>query len=181
MHLSNKFVSLSVAGAIALAFLAAIPSAVSEISAVEQRQASANIALQEWKAAYQALLPVNAVWNKTFTDVSRTRDLVELYRAFRIEEHGFTTDVDTVVQTTSESILVNGEPVGLRRLCIANGMNTLELRASSMRTMRTGLRELAQRSDIEIGDLTLVFDDETSTPVLKVHNLCLRVRQPEAV
>src|SRR5690554_4378524 len=82
MHLSNKLVSLSVAGAIALAFLAAIPSAVSEISAVEQRQASANIALQEWKAAYQALLPVNAVWKETFTDVARTRDLVELYRAF---------------------------------------------------------------------------------------------------
>lgn len=181
MHLSNKIVSLGVAGAIALAFLAAIPAAVSEISAIEERQARANIALQEWKAAYQALLPVNNVWNQTFTDVARTRDLVELYRAFRIEDHGFATNVDTVIQTTSEPILVNGEAVGLRRLCIANAGSTMELRASNMRTLRSGLRELAQRNDIEIGDMALKFDDETATPVLQVHDLCLRVRQPEAV
>ena len=112
--LTKKMISLIVGISFASAFIASIPSAVNNINVIKDRQLSANQRLAEWKAAYQALQPVNAVWERTFTSSDNTNDLVELYRGFDLERYGLMVNADTISQTGSDVISVQGVDVGLQ-------------------------------------------------------------------
>tara|TARA_R110001592_G_scaffold33503_20_gene116030 strand:+ start:3445 stop:3975 length:531 start_codon:yes stop_codon:yes gene_type:complete len=174
--LSNRIVALAVGVAMCLTFVAATPKAVSNIDNVLERQIASNQRLQEWKAAYQALLPVNSKWETTFTSSEETSDLVELYRAFRLERHGLRVNADTIVQTGSYPVDVEGIQVGLQKLCIGNNQKTLKMSARNISTLRQGIRAVAKRNDITMGSVSIGFDRESTQPFAEISDFCLKVR-----
>lgn len=174
--LSNRVVTLLVGCAVGIAFVSAIPSAVSAIDQVKDRQISANQRLQEWKAAYQALLPVNAKWEKTFTSSSDTTDMVELFRAFRLDSHGLTANADEIIQLGTYPVDVEGVQVGLQSLCIGSSQRGLKVTAPNVRILRNGVRAVASRPDISIGSVSIGFDKTSLQPYAEVTDFCLKVR-----
>lgn len=174
--LSNRIIALAIGSAICLSFVASTPKAVSYISQVTDRQIASNQRLQEWKAAYQALLPVNRNWEATFTSTKDTTDLVELFRGFRLEQHGLRVNADSVVQTGAYPVDVEGVQVGLQKLCIGSNQSHLKMYASNISSLRQGIRAVAQRNDITMGAVSIGFDRETSQPFAEVTDFCLKVR-----
>lgn len=174
--LAKKHISLAIGVAIGLAFIAQVPSVVKNIGYVTERQITANNRLSEWKAAYEALMPVNEQWDSTFTSSVHTNDLVQLYRAFRLERHNLVVDADTIMQTGAYSVDVQGVSVGLQRLCIGNTQQSLVLTAAGMAQLRGGLRAVSNRQDIDIGSIRIGFDQDTRQPYAEVKDFCLRVR-----
>ncbi|KKN80589.1 hypothetical protein LCGC14_0328080 [marine sediment metagenome] len=174
--LTKKMISLIVGISFASAFIASIPSAVNNINIIKDRQLSANQRLAEWKAAYQALQPVNAVWERTFTSADNTNDLVELYRGFDLERYGLMVNADTISQTGSEVIRVQGIDVGLQKLCIGNQGNFLTVKANNIGQLRQGLRSVSERKDISIGSVAIGFDKDSRKPFAEVNDFCLKVR-----
>lgn len=174
--IANKHITLIMGGLLGAVCLIKTPDAWEKLSDVHQRQVIANERLVEWKAAYQALLPVNARWDKTYPSGDDVQDLVSLYRLVDLERHGLTANVDLVRQNLAEAVNVNGLAVGLQRLCISNGPEYLEVTAPNIRALRVGLASLAARKDIDLGSIQVSFDEESGQPLARVTQLCLKVR-----
>lgn len=174
--LSNKNISLVVGVALAGVFLALTPKSWTAIGAIKDRQVTANVRLAEWKDAYHALLPVNARWAKTYPDGRKAKDIVSLYRLIDLKRHNLIAEMDKITQLASSDVLVNGVPVGLQRLCVGSEGAVMRLDANSIKELRSGLRDLSERHDIDMGELTFSFDATTSKPTARVAGLCLKVR-----
>lgn len=174
--LSNKTISMIVGIAFAVVFILLTPKSWSNLSDVHSRQVSANLKLIEWKEAYQALLPVNERWNKAFPDGHAAKDIVSLYRLIDLHQHGLLADVDKVAQSESSEVLINGYQVGLQRLCVSTEGNVMKIGADSIKELRSGLRGLAGRHDIDMGEMIFSLDSQTSKPLIEISGLCLKVR-----
>lgn len=147
-----------------------------ELSAIEARQTAANERLSDWKSQYEPLIPVNDRWKKEFVSEGQAKDLLRLYKLANIEQHGLSADVDLVKQSLSIPVLVNGMEVGLTKLCLATEGSSLVVRAPSIKSLRLGLHQLSQRSDISLGSLSLSFDDETGLGTASINPFCVLVR-----
>lgn len=174
--LSKKVISLVIGSSLALAFASSAPSAMKSLNEVKARQIAANQRLADWKAAYQALQPVNGLWASIYTPAESTNDLVELHRAFKLEQHGLSVNADTIHQTGSSPVEVQGFPVGLERLCISNGGTALTVSARNVSQLRQGLRAVSGRKDIEFGSVSIKFDNIARQPVADISDFCLKVR-----
>jgi len=174
--LANKSISMVVGAAVAVVFVFLAPKSWNALSEIQNRQISANLKLVEWKEAYHALLPVNERWNKAFPDGREAKDIVSLYRLIDLERHKLLADVDKVVQSQSSEVLVNDVQVGLQRLCVGSEGNVMKVSAGSIKELREGLRGLAGRHDIDMGEMIFNFDEETSKPLISISGLCLKVR-----
>jgi|GEM_PF-1369212 len=175
--LTNKVLSIGLGAAFAAAFLLSLPKTVEAMSGLKNRQITANHALEEWREAYQALLPVNTVWENTFVSASQIADLVHLYRAFRFDQYGLFVDPDTTMQTSTESVSVNGVEVGVRKLCVGSaGAQVLAVHAPSVGELRVGIKALSERNDISLGQMTMQFDAQTGRPIVNISDACLVVR-----
>lgn len=174
--ISNKKISLGAAFAFAAVVLTSIPNIWASIGKTITRQAAANERLIEWKSDYQALLPVNEVWNSSFVSPNKVRDLLLLYRVADIEQHGLHADVDSIQQTGVEPLLVEGMRVGLQKLCMASKGGSLEVTAASMSALRKGLHSLAERKDVDLGTVEIGFSNADGTPMAKIKPFCVRVR-----
>lgn len=173
--LTNKRVALIVGALISLVFLAQTPAMWQMLSRLQAKQVDASVRFENWKHAYEALLPVNKRWVETYPQ--GVSDLVELYQRVNLERHGLSTDVDRVLQTGSSTVEIQGFDVGLTRLCIGtSSTGGVRLSSPSATTLRQGIESLAARKDIELGSLTFGFDRESDTPYVDVTGLCLRVR-----
>ncbi|MBC7198376.1 MAG: hypothetical protein H5U32_03905 [Pseudomonas balearica] len=172
--LSNKQVSLGVGGAIALAFLFNVPSAWKAVSGVKDKQVASNEQLVEWKASYEALLPINDRFRATYPSGNDAKDLVALYRLVAPEKHGLYADVDLIRQISASPVEVNGMPVGLQRLCVGNDADYLSLSAASIGDLRRGLKAMSERRDIDMGSLEIAIKDDKA--VARVKGMCLKVR-----
>lgn len=172
--LNNKAISLLVAIALAAVFVLSAPDGWRTFSQLADRQESANNALMQWKASYEALLPVNDAFAKTYPSGDDAKDLVSLYRLANLERHGLKGDIDLVRQTEVSAVTVNDVPVGLQRLCMGNEGESMMLAASSIRQLSLGLQSLANRKDIELGSIEMSMRD--GVPVAKVAGVCLLVR-----
>lgn len=174
--LSNKNISLLVGVALGVVFLALTPKSWKAISEIKDRQITANLRLSEWKDAYHALLPVNDLWVKAYQDGHKAKDIVSLYRLIGLSRYKLNADIDKVTQSASSDVLVNGVSVGLQRLCVASGGAGMTIEANSIKELRAGLRSLAMRNDIDMGELVFRFDALSSKPTAIVSGLCLKVR-----
>lgn len=174
--LSNKNISLLLGVAVAGVFLTLTPKSWSEIGSVKNRQVVANERLVEWKDAYHALLPVNEKWVKTYPDGRKARDVVSLYRLIGLDRHRLIADIDKVAQSASSEVLVNGVQVGLQRLCVSSDGAVMTVEAASIKDLRSGLMGFSARPDVDMGGVVFSFNSETSKPVAKIENLCLKIR-----
>lgn len=174
--LSNKHVSLTLGAVLALVFLGLTPKSWNAIGEIKDRQVSSNIRFAEWKDAYHALLPVNDKWVKVFPDGRKAKDVVSLYRLIDLERHNLITDIDSVGQAESSEVLVNGVNVGLQRLCVGTTGNVMRIEAGSVKALRMGLKGLAMRPDIDMGEIVFSFDSVSLKPVAEVTGVCLKVR-----
>jgi len=176
--LTNKQVSLSIGCAVCLAFLLNIPGAWRAVATVKERQIASNDQLVEWKASYEALLPINAKFRATYPSGNDAKDLVALYRLVSPEKHGLYADVDLIRQISASPVEVNGLPVGLQRLCIGNDAEHLSLSAPSIAELRRGLKAMSERKDIEMGSLEIAMKEDIA--IAKVKGVCLKVRTETA-
>ena len=174
--LSNRVITLLIGASIGLAFMGSIPQALSGINQVKDRQIEANQRLEEWKAAYQALLPVNDKWERSYISAERTGDMVELYRAFKLDQHGLIVNADEIIQLGNHAVDVQGVQVGLQSLCIGSNNALLKVSAMNISALRSGLRAVAARPDISMGSVRIGFDKNTSQPFAEVTDFCLKVR-----
>ncbi|MBF6615623.1 MAG: hypothetical protein ITG07_02745 [Candidimonas sp.] len=172
--LSNKHLSLLVGAGVALVFLASLPEAIARLSELKERQIASNDQLVGWKTSYQALLPVNKRFEGAYPSGDEAKDLVALYRLINVDQHRLMADVDMVKQTSATAVDVNGMPVGLQRLCLTNSSNVMELAAHNMRDLRTGIRGLSSRRDIDMGTIEITINDGKA--IAKVRDMCLKVR-----
>lgn len=171
---NNKQISLGIGFSVALVFVLSIPGGWANLEGVKQRQTAANDMLIEWKASYEALLPVNDRFIKTYPAGYEAKDLVALYRLLDVEKHGLMADVDLIRQLDASAVEVNGVPIGLQRLCVGNSAESLTLTASSIGSLRTGVRALSGRKDLDIGTIEFAYID--GQPVAKLRGVCLKVR-----
>jgi len=179
--ISNKKLVVGLGSVLGVTFILAIPNAWQNLGGIAARQAAANFRLIEWKEAYQALLPVNKRWESSFVNFNSVPDQLTLTRIAHVEQYMLSLDVDKVKQVGSHEVLVNDRPVGLQKLCIATDGDALELSADSIYAVRNGVRELAQRSDIEMGSIEIAVERPTGSKEktqykAKVTPFCIRIR-----
>lgn len=173
--LTNKRVTLLIAAMVAGVFLSQVGKTWELLSRLHTQQVQANERFLDWRYAYEALLPVNAIWVKTYP--ARINDLVELYQRFNLEQHGLTAELDQITQTNTTKVDVRGVDVGLYSLCVGTqGRHTIRLSAPSVTALRHGVESLVSRKDVELGSLKFAFDKEQKTPYVDVAGMCLRVR-----
>jgi len=174
--LQTKYLTLFGSAVISFVFLSQSFPAWDKLKGVTTKQIAANEMLIEWKAAYQALLPVNDQWKNRFVSASDVKDLLSLFRVVNLDQHGLISDVDTIKQISGEAVLFNGLSVGLQRVCLGNAGGPLDLTATNMTALRVGLQQLAKRNDIELGSVEITYDRESKKPTARVSDFCLRVR-----
>lgn len=172
--ITNKQLSLAVGVGVAVIFLATLPEALKSLGEIKGRQIAANEHLVEWKASYEALLPVNDGFAAVYPSGEEAKDLVSLYRLLNIERHRLMADIDLVRQTAASAVEVNGMPIGLQRLCVSNEGLSMAVSANSIRDLRLGLRSLSARRDIEMGTLEVAINDGRA--IAKIQDMCLKVR-----
>lgn len=174
--LSNKNVSLVLGVGLCLVFLSLTPKSWQTIGSIKDRQIAANLRLIEWKDAYQALLPVNKRWVKTYPDGLKARDIVSLYRLIDLPRHNLITDIDSVSQAASSDVVLNGVDVGLQKLCVGTSGDVMRVEARSIKELREGLTGLSRRTDIDMGEIIFSFNAITQKPVAEIKGVCLKVR-----
>lgn len=174
--LPTKHLTLLGAAVISAVFLSQSFPAWDKLKGVTSKQIAANELLIEWKAAYQALLPVNDEWKRRFVGASEVRDLLSLSRVINLDQHGLISDVDTIRQISGDPVLFNGLSVGLQRVCLGNAGGPLDLSAANMTALRVGLQQLSKRNDIELGSVEINYDRESKRPTARVSDFCVRVR-----
>lgn len=183
--ITNKRVVIGIGGLLCGVCLFAVPDAWRALGEISTRQSMANERLIEWKEAYQALLPVNERWKKAFISAAEVPDQLSLTRVVNVEQYGLKLDTDRVTQIGSEEVQVNGMPVGVQKLCIGTGSAGMEVSAKTMSELRTGMRGLASRKDLEMGTIEYAFSKgNASKPdayVARISNFCVRVRAAEEV
>jgi hypothetical protein len=172
--LSNKHVSLCIGAGLALVFLASLPESWRAIGEIKKRQIIANSQLVEWKTSYEALLPVNDIFRESYPSGDDAKDLVALYRLLNVEKHQLNADVDKVRQTLASVVEVNGMAIGLQRLCLSNGADSMTVSADSIRNLRLGLRALSKRQDVDMG--TVSIEIKEGKAVAQIMGMCLKVR-----
>lgn len=174
--LSKKRAVICCGCAIAAVFVVYTPKAVQALSAVQDRQVTANERLIEWKSQYQALQPVKAAWANSYIAEGDATDLLKLFRYANVERHGLNANVDRVRQSASSPVSVNGQEIGLQRLCLATGGDSFEVTAAGITALRAGLRELAKRRDLVLGNIELSFDSSSGVAKARIQPFCVLVR-----
>lgn len=174
--ITKKHISWALSFCACAVIASQIAPTVSALHTLTQRQISANEELVSWKAAYQALLPVNLLWEKTFIGQEGIKDVLALYRAAQIESSGLSTSADLINQSDAHEVSVNNTPVGLQALCVGTGGSFLVVNADNMRTLLGGLGVLVKRKDLEIGSIKVQVDRDTKVAKAELMPLCVRVR-----
>lgn len=174
--LSKKRIVIGCSCAIAAVFLIYTPKAVETLGAIQNRQVTANERLIEWKNQYQALQPVKAAWTNSFISEADATDLLKLFRYANVERHGLSANVDKVRQSASSAVSVNGQQIGLQRLCLATAGDSFEVTAGGVTALRAGLRELAKRRDLVLGSIELSLDAASGIAKARIQPLCVLVR-----
>ncbi len=179
--INNKKIVTIMSLGIAATFLIMTPDAWSVLKKIEMRQIAANEKLIEWKQAYSALLPVNALWEAAYTSERDATDLLKLSRYADIEKHGLAVNIDLIKQTASSPVTVNGIDIGLQRLCLATTGESLELSAPTITDLRSGLRSLSKRRDISMGSIEITSASTPSVVQAKIKPFCVLVRTAESL
>jgi len=120
-----------------------------------QKQALSQI--NRWKAEYDALKPYQAQWDKALLPTTEIKDLYRVYAALGIERHGLKADQGNLLVDKIEPITLNETPIHAYRVCVKTatdvGLTVTAPRFSP--DLLEGLKQLAARHDIEIGNIQL--------------------------
>ncbi|WP_415384900.1 hypothetical protein [Pseudomonas aeruginosa] len=176
--MSNERVVAVVSGIVVAVAIAAGGWKVSTgIGEAVGAQAKALDNLRTWKAAYQALLPVQARWKESFEVAAEhgRQDLVGIGQSLRLSNSGLKFDINTLRSDRVEAVVFEGAPVGLLRTCVAGGdQSGLQVSAETMRGMIKGITSMV-RHDIELNRLDISSKD--GKPVATLGGLCVLARK----
>lgn len=176
--ISNRYLILGSAIAMALAILGRLPGVIDEANSLVSKQEASNEKLVEWKQAYQALLPVNKQWIVTFRAAVEAKDLLSIYKLFELESYGLAADIDLLQQVSASEVLVNGASVGLQKVCVGLNSTGIELTSSSLAQLRSGIKLISMRRDIELGSIEYSYSGkgESGHYLARIAPFCLIVR-----
>ncbi|MFK4134804.1 hypothetical protein ACI2KR_21340 [Pseudomonas luteola] len=147
------------------------------IAVAAEAQSKALENLRTWKAAYQALLPVQKRWQSEFLEDAdpKSQDLVEIGQSLRLNKGPLRYDINTLRSDRIESVSYQGVPVGLMRTCVSGGNGPgLAVTADSMKELLQGINSLI-RHDIELNRIEI--SSREGQPTANLGGLCVLVRR----
>jgi hypothetical protein len=162
--------------AIAVALAFGGYKASSGVEAAARAQALSLENLRVWKAAYQALEPVNAQWKEIFgiSADAASQDLVAIGQALKLADSGLSYDINSLRSDKIEPVVFDGSSIGLNRICVSGGASAgLGVSAPTMGGLIKGISELS-RKDIEIGSISVSYVE--GVPRASLGGLCVLVR-----
>jgi hypothetical protein len=136
--------------------------------------------LQRWKATYKALATSQVKWAHDYQPVGGGgHQIVDLLKLVDFARYGVETDVDNLMVSKTNPVMVGDTSIGLERVClkttVADG-GTLFLRAPNYQALLTGLKRISEeRPDIEIGSAALFGNG--AFPLVKIGEFCILLRQ----
>lgn len=168
----NSLLSLTagLAGALFLALSGWTVSATMIGKAQEQTKTLEDF--RQWRSSYEALIPVQLQWDKSFHPASEVRDMLSLHALLN---SALSTNMDRLVVETLDRVKVGELELGLSRVCLASaGEPGLNFEGESFSVLVAELKKMAQRHDIQMGQIKLF--DYKSKPTALVTGFCLLLR-----
>ncbi|MDM7481622.1 MAG: hypothetical protein P3W96_006345 [Halomonas sp.] len=134
-----------------------------------------------WKAQYQELLPLEEQWREQLPSVAKVRDL---YSVAQLLGNTPTTPMDYLLVEKFEPVALGEVQLGASRVCLQSlGQPGVVFREPSFERLLQGLHTLAQRVDVEMGNVRLSVsenpDDGSTQAQALVSPLCLILRAEE--
>lgn len=154
-HTNRATLGIALIAAVIIGNSTITDSRVITEKAAAQKQALSQI--NRWKAEYDALKPYQAQWNKALLPTAEIKDLYRVYAALDIERHGLKADQGNLLVDKIEPITLNETLIHAYRVCVRTatdvGLTVTAPRFSP--DLLDGLKQLAARHDIEIGNIQL--------------------------
>lgn len=174
----NRIFLISAIGAAMLVAMGASGFKILREKAEQQSQATEVV--QRWKQSYEALAASISAWDSSYPDRARYRDVLDLYNSVQLERYRLASDPDSVAVTRSEAVRHNDVSIGLQRVCLASGAanstTAFAATSDSYESLLEGVRDLAERSDVEIGAIAIKADAD-GVPTALLTDFCLLLRQ----
>jgi hypothetical protein len=131
-----------------------------------------------WRQSYRALIVPFQRWEKVFRKQDTIPDIVGLVAHVGLEKYGLQTDSDNVVIShVDPQIVYSGEKIGLAKICLATGSSSnggFLVAAENYELLMQGIKHLAKRNDILIGNISL--EENKAFPIAKLGDFCILLR-----
>lgn len=148
------------------------------LAAKTQAQHAATETVMRFKASLAKLANVRSEWEKNYQHEDRVQDLITLLALVNFAQFGLETDKDNLVLLRVDAVKLGEFDLELSKVCLASGVGdgaTLFVRAANYSALLNGMKQLAQRPDLVIGNISLQGD--TAFPFAKLGEFCLYVRR----
>lgn len=132
--------------------------------------------LRDWIQSYKDLQGPQREWEREYIPVTEITQLLTLFRRLNLTEHGLRANVDRTVVTREEAVTYQGAALGLRRVCLASKGRALQIAADTYQDLFSGVAQIAERPDLEIGQI--VVEGQKEAPRVKLEPFCVLLRNP---
>lgn len=128
---------------------------------------------------YEALSERTEGWDKGLLDVEKIGDLLGLYQIVNIEQYaGMQTDLNSFRLTNSNVHIVNGQNIGVVRVCVSSGRRYLNVANEDYQQLISGLDAMAENKAVSFSGVTIEGGNEVAEG--QISNLCLLMRSGDA-
>lgn len=152
--------------------------AYSTLAAKAQAQHAATEKVMRFKESLAKLANVRTHWEKSYAPEERVQDMLTLLALVNFEDYGIETDNDNLLVQKVEAVKLGEVELELSKVCLATGVGdgaSLYVRAGNYSALLNGIKQLAKRPDIAIGNIAL--QGESAFPLAKLGEFCLYLRR----
>ena len=145
------------------------------LDSIAKKQEKNNRELIRLKNAHKALKPVAEKWDKTFIELGKINDLVDLYKKLRIKESGLNFDRTNLQVDGITYVSENDQNLGLIKICLSNsGGGNILVNQKDINQALNGLTNLDKRKDVKFGSVQM--QENEAGIQIKIHGLCVFAR-----
>jgi hypothetical protein len=145
---------------------------------IAQKADSQNIINERLKIhinTYEALKAETAGWDNGLMDVDNIGDLLGLYNMVNIEQYaGMQTNLNTFQLASSNVHTVNGNNIGIVKVCIGSGGRHLDVANSDYETLISGFDEMAKANAVSFSGITIEGGSDVAQA--QISDVCLLMR-----
>lgn len=174
MNISTKFISYLCMAYITyqagISIIAVDKSWESKIRSQRENFYQVSTSRDKWRE----LSEFRELWPKMFAEESfASVSRHELYKELRLAQ-GLIPTVSRISQSETNSILQNGETIGLSQTCVKNEPNGFTIGSENLASLFSGLRQLESRREISFKGLALT--NNSGKPRVIIRDLCIFFR-----